>query len=430
MLSGLRPANTGIFTLTDALPDMTPTFLHYLVEQGYETVLVGRMRFVGNDQRHGFTKRVADDMTTITWNAPREKLRANRGVTLRSFGEAFCTQIIGGGESPVEYYDEYVTRAAIDYLSQPHEKPQFIVVGTYAPHFPYVGEKALYEKYLSRAVLPPSLYDPCPTKELARHHQEVSEEQALGAQAAYCAMIEQLDSRIGRVRGAFDAYCDRKGCERLFLYTSDHGDQVGDRRMFGKSTFYEKSAKIPLILAGDGIPKDTVCDALTSIMDIGPTLLEYTGAQPMQAVDGVSMAPVFSGQKAPEHAVYAEFMERPGMTLPADSYCFMIRDGEYKYMCFAKDPDCELLYNVVKDPEERVNLAGEQPEILQKMRGLAARYARAEESVRLQGMHWRFNELWMAYEKASGISAQELWLDAPESARGYPEIMVGKTQGK
>lgn len=129
------------------------------------------------------------------------------------------------------------------------------MVGTYAPHFPYVGEKALYEKYLSRAVLPPSFYDPCPTKELARHHQEVSEEQALGAQAAYCAMIEQLDSRIGRVRGAFDAYCDRKGCERLFLYTSDHGDQVGDRRMFGKSTFYEKSAKIPLILAATASPR-------------------------------------------------------------------------------------------------------------------------------------------------------------------------------
>ena len=408
MLSGLRPASTGIFTLTDALPDMTPTFLHYLVEQGYETVLLGRMHFVGNDQRHGFTKRIADDMTAITWNPPRQKLQETRGVTLRSFGEPFCTQVIGGGESPVECYDEYVTQAAVDYLSQPHEKPQFIVVGTYAPHFPYVGEKALYEKYRARAVLPASFYDPCPTRELARHHQEVSEEQALGAQAAYCAMIEQMDTRIGRVRSAFDASCDKKGCKRLFLYTSDHGDQVGDRRMFGKSTFYEKSVKIPLILAGDGIPQGAVCDALTSIMDIGPTLLEYTGAQPMQAVDGVSMAPVFSGQKPPEHAVYAEFMERPSMQQPADSYCFMVRDGDYKYMCFDKDPDCELLYNVLLDPGERDNLAGKAPEILARMRALAAQYGRAREAVRIQGLHSRFNDLWKAYEKASGVSAQEL----------------------
>ena len=430
MLSALRPAATGVFTLTDALPDMTPTFLHYLVEQGYETVLAGRMHFVGSDQRHGFTRRIADDMTTITWNAPREKLRETRGVTLRSFGEAFCTQVIGGGESPVEYYDEYVTRAAVDYLSRPHDKPQFIVVGTYAPHFPYVGGKELYEKYLARAVLPASFDDPCPTGEWARHHQDVSAEQALGAQAAYCAMIEQMDERIGRIREAFDRFCDGRGTSRLFVYTSDHGDQVGDRRMFGKSTFYEKSVKIPLIMAGDGIPEGAVCDALTSIMDIGPTLLEYTGAEPMQGVDGVSMAPVFSGQKAPEHAVYAEFMERPSMALPADSYCFMVREGDYKYICFEKDPECELLYHVVRDPDERVNLAGSEPEVLVKMRALASRYGRAEDSVRLQGLHWRYLDLWKAYEKAAGVSpqAQELWMDVPAAARDYPEIMVGKNQ--
>lgn len=177
--------------------------------------------------------------------------------------------------------------------------------------------------------------------------------------------------------------------------------------------------------AGDGIPQGAVCDALTSIMDIGPTLLEYTGAQPMQAVDGVNMAPVFSGQKPPEHVVYAEFMERPSMQQPADSYCFMVRDGDYKYMCFDKDPDCELLYNVLLDPGERDNLAGKAPEILARMRALAAQYGRAREAVRIQGLHSRFNDLWKAYEKASGVSAQELWYNVPESARTYPEIMIG-----
>ena len=97
---------------------MTPTFLHYLVEQGYETVLAGRMHFVGADQRHGFTKRIAGDLTTISWNSPREKLKKSRGVFVRSFGEAFCTQLIGGGESPVDYYDEYVVQKAVNYLNQ------------------------------------------------------------------------------------------------------------------------------------------------------------------------------------------------------------------------------------------------------------------------------------------------------------------------
>lgn len=424
MLSGLRPARTGIFTLEDALPDMTPTFLHSLVEQGYETVLCGRMHFVGKDQRHGFTKRIADDITTITWNVPRQKLSASRGVWLRTYGEKFCTSLIGGGESPVAYYDQYVTDAAIAYLSRPHDKPQFIMVGLYAPHFPYVGTKELYEKYRARAVLPASFRDPCPTGVLKRHVKAVDEEVALAAQAAYCAMVEQIDRRVGAVREAFDAYCDRKGGRRLFLYTSDHGDQVGDRSMFAKSTFYEKSAKIPLILAGDGIPENTVCDTPVSIMDIGPTLLDCAGAAPMDGIDGVSLAGALRGGGVPAHTVYGEFMERPDMSQPANSYCFMVREGDYKYMSFADDPDCELLFDVKHDPGERHNLRDERPELLARMRQLAEQYAEPEKSVKLQAQHTRLYQLMQAYEKAVGPETDELWTDVPPAAREYPEIMV------
>ena len=275
-------------------------------------------------------------------------------------------------------------------------------------------------------MLPASFRDPCPTPVYARHHQDVSEETALGAQAAYCAMIEQLDGRIARVRGAFDAYCDKKGRRRLFLYTSDHGDQCGDRSMFGKSTFYEKSVKIPLMMAGDGIAAGKVCDTPVSIMDIGPTLLEYAGADRMDGIDGVSLASAFDGGRAPEHAIYGEFMERTSMQTPADSYCFMVREGDYKYMCFAEDPACELLFNVKEDPDERNNLSGTEKDILIRMRNLAKQYAKPEESVRLQNLHTRWNKLWKAYESAVGPGTDELWTAAPPAAREYPEIMVGR----
>lgn len=425
MLSGLRPAKTGIFTLDDALPDMTPTFLHYLVELGYETVLIGRMHFVGADQRHGFTKRIAGDMTHTSWNAPRKQLEEDRGVHTRCFGEPCCTAVVGGGESPTQYYDSYVIDAALNYLSEEHEKPQFIMVGLYGPHFPYVAPKDLYLKYRERVVLPASFYDPCPTPVLARHHQNVSEDLALGIQAAYCAMIEQLDSRLAKVRSAFDSYCERKGNGRLFLYTSDHGDQCGDRSMFAKSTFYEKSAKIPLILAGDGIEAGAVCNTPVSIMDIGPTLLEYVGAQPMLDVDGVSAAPALRGLEIPEHPVYGEFLERESMQMPAHSYCFMIRSGNYKYMNFADDPDCELLFDVINDPEERINLAESSPELLSAMRALAAKHAMPEQAVRLQDQHTRFNKLWKAYESAcEGSFDVERWGNTPPQAREYPEICL------
>lgn len=425
MLSGLRPAKTGVFTLDDALPDLTPTFLHCLVAHGYETVLVGRMHFLGRDQRHGFTKRVAGDLTPTSWNAPRKKIAAERGVLARSFGEPFCTAVVGGGESPVEYYDRYVINAALEYLSQDHDKPQFIVVGIYGPHFPYVGSKELYEKYQAKAVLPDSFYDPCPTQVLRRHRQPVTEELALAIQAAYCAMVEQADEKIGQVRRAFDRYCDRNGHRRLFVYTSDHGDQCGDRSMFAKSTFFEKSAKIPLIFAGDGINPGAVCQTPVSIMDIGPTLLDYVGAEPMVDVDGVTLAPALHGDPVPEHVIYGEFLERRSMQTPADSYCFMVREGRYKYMCFRDDPGCELLFDIETDPGERHNLASERPELLENMRCLTEQYAMPEQAVALQKRHDWASSLWRAYENALETGSDvERWTDTPPEARDYPQICL------
>ena len=71
MLSGLAPHHTGIFTNNDTLPQTTPTFLHAMAAAGYETVLVGRMHFIGPDQRHGFTRRVAPDFTNSGWVRPQ-----------------------------------------------------------------------------------------------------------------------------------------------------------------------------------------------------------------------------------------------------------------------------------------------------------------------------------------------------------------------
>lgn len=73
MLSGLAPHHTGIFTNNDTLPQTTPTFLHAMAAAGYETVLVGRMHFIGPDQRHGFTRRVAPDFTNSGWVRPQKR---------------------------------------------------------------------------------------------------------------------------------------------------------------------------------------------------------------------------------------------------------------------------------------------------------------------------------------------------------------------
>ncbi len=420
MLTAKRPAETGIFTLSDAIPDMTPTFLHHLVKEGYETVLVGRMHFVGADQRHGFTKRIFPDCTTITWN--RQDMTNQRGVYESAYGGYKNTNVVGGGKSSSSYYDLRVIETALDYLSMPHEKPQFICVSIYSPHHPYVGPAELFEKYRVKVRLPESFEDEMAAdtwKNQKRNH--VSPELALDIQAAYCAMVEEMDFRMGMVHSAFQEYCRTLNHDHLFIYTSDHGDNIGDHRTLGKNNFFEKSAKIPMIFSGTGVEKNVRIKDAVSIMDLGPTVLEYIGAEPMHQVDGVSVCSSLQNKPFNEHAVYGEYINNYDKD---EKYCFMLKEKQYKYLCFSAE-DTELLYDTIKDPEERHNLIDELPETAQHMRRLAGEYRKDEQAVRVDLYHKQNYQLWKAYESATGVPYMDALFseEVPQEYLSSPEIL-------
>jgi choline-sulfatase len=431
MLTGLRPAHTGVFTLTDALSDLTPTFLHYFVEHGYETVLAGRMHFLGKDQRHGFLRRIAGDTTPVTWNVPKTLLSETRGIFMNSYGEYGATSFAGGGESPVEAYDKYVMDAAVKWLRKPHEKPQMIFVNLYGPHFPYVGRKDLYIKYRRRVKLPLSFKDKVNANTYKRHVQAVSEEFALAAQAAYCAMIEEADRYIGEIRNAFSDFCASRHSKSMFLYVSDHGDQCGDRSIFGKSTFYEKSVKIPMIAVGNGIAADHMVEEPVSIMDVEPTLLEYAGITSMNHTDGFSLLEAFENRKIPEHIVYGEFLEREKMSTSTDKYCFMVRKNNYKYISFWEEKEQDMLFDVDADPDERKNLILLEKDVTEEMRKIVKQYEMCSQAIKMEAENEKNLKLWRAYEKASGTAnGEELWTAAPALFRTEPEICIHNTKQK
>ena len=139
MISGQLPSNNGVLFNFNAISSDKATFLHSLTVAGYETVLCGRMHFVGPDQRHGYSRRVAGDRTPVFHNS----VPGNPGI--RGFDENSSVYYIGTGDSPVLAYDRYVVDHALEYLAQDHDRPQFLTVGTYGPHFPYVAPKELYD---------------------------------------------------------------------------------------------------------------------------------------------------------------------------------------------------------------------------------------------------------------------------------------------
>ena len=431
MLSGMRPARTGIFTNVDTLPDTLPTFLHHLAAAGYETVLAGRMHFIGQDQRHGFTKRIAPDITLVTWTRP-EHIKAERGVFARTFAGKWAPQVVGGGESPVLHYDELVIQAAVDYLAQPHEKPQFILVGTYGPHFPYVAPPELFYKYLKTARLPATFG----TKEdfmnpvlCALREPDARPEVGLACQTAYKGLVEHMDGLVGRVRRAFDGFVQARGTPHLFGYLSDHGDTIGEHGVFGKKTFFEKSAKIPLLLAGTGVAAGRRWDEPVSILDVGPTVCEWAGADAPERADGQSLAQILRGQDGPRgRAVLSESMDKG----PDGRWTYgcMARRGTYKFITYHGYEEQDLLFDVAADPLEQNNLAAARPQVCDGFRRLLRQVTDPAAAEALQAQHAGRARLMAAFEKQTGYDDRERYRDYPEAAKQPPEVCVTSLAGE
>jgi choline-sulfatase len=433
MLTGQLPSHTGIYTNGGVIPSDQATFLHSLGAAGYETVLCGRMHFKGPDQRHGFTRRIMGDITPVantTYRDWGEELGAYAGGKL---GMGGCVDILGGGNSPVLEYDRAVVAAALDYLADEHEKPQCIVVGTYGPHFPYVAPPELYREYRDQVEVPASWWDEgdarhpmtekkkqrmrvCPT---TGEKKEVVEDDVLAARAAYFGMITQLDRQIGEVRDAWESYLEKNRREGVFIYSSDHGDTCGEHGIFGKQTFFEGSAAIPMIFEGSRVPAGETVTSPASIMDIGPTLCEIADATAPPAQDGQSLLACFDGRNGQQdRLVLSEWIEGHENALAPGR---MIRRGRWKYVSFAHADCTGLLFDVEGDPAEVNDVAEEHPDVV---RELDARLTKDWEVARIIDRHRercaQRSLVWKAPPNPL-LRRDEHWC-VPECARHLPEI--------
>ncbi|TBL68482.1 sulfatase-like hydrolase/transferase [Paenibacillus thalictri] len=365
MLTGKLPEKTGVYTNEGAIGSDQTTFLHGMAAAGYETVLCGRMHFLGEDQRHGFTRRIMGELTPLFWGrygAARSDLGPYVGTMANQ-----SLKIIGGGTSPVLEYDKAVIQAALDYLKQDHDKPQCIVVGTYGPHHTFVAPPDMYSYYKERIDIPESFRQGELHPVLSGlRNPGLKEEVLVKLRSAYFGMIENVDRQIGEVREAWNQYLQRSGRQGVFAYMSDHGEQAGEHGLIGKSTFYEGSAKIPLVFAGDNIPAGVIVEQPVSIMDIGPTFCDFAGADTAPRPDGVSLkAQLLGGVQQQERTIVSEFVyQMDGNIVPAR----MLRQSEWKYVAYAGYEAYAQLFHIATDPQELNNLYRPDHEAVLKFR--------------------------------------------------------------
>lgn len=336
------------------------SWMHRLRERGHEVVSIGKLHFRSADDDTGFSE---SRLPMYLANGGRGWPQGLQRKPMCEFPEAAdMAAELGPGESDYTRYDREITAAAVDWLAARRTTgdPWVLFVSFVSPHFPLTAPDEYYDLYRDVELPRPfdrdsSAREPHAVMDAMRefwnyadYFDPASEVVALRNYYGLCSF---LDANIGRVLGALES-AGLSGTTQI-VYTSDHGDLIGNHGIWGKCFMYEDSAGIPMLLAGPGI-EPGVNSTPVSLNDIAATACETVGVsmpQPVQAWRGRPLQ-AFIAEPEPERAVLSEYHD-------GGSPCgiFMLRRGNFKYLYFAEGHP-PLLYDLANDPRELENLAG------------------------------------------------------------------------
>jgi choline-sulfatase len=371
MLTGAYASTLGCYDNASVLPSDVPTIAHYLATAGYETVLSGKMHFVGPDQLHGFRRRLTTDVfpAGLAWVPVLEE----DGSFVRG-GHAHNYVPPNVGVRPWTKflaYDEETHFRALEYLrgrvGQPEAEPFLLVASYHHPHDPFHVTQELWDLYEDAEIDVPSLPADLDSTYSAMDRwaneahgvDEVRLDDAGNLTAlrrAYYGLVTYVDRKLGELLAALDQTGEREDTVVVFL--SDHGDMLGEKRMVQKRCFYEWSARVPLVLAlPDGRGAGTTVSEPVSLLDVLPTLLDLVGHPEGERLplDGSSLVPLVDGGRDPQRTVLSEYHVEK-----VRAPCFMARRGRHK-LVHVHGHD-EQLFDLDADPGEWESLAG-RPEV-------------------------------------------------------------------
>jgi len=358
----------GYWDNADAYEGAIPSWHHRLRDRGHRVVSIGKLHFRGlPDDDNGFSEEIipmniiegkGDLMGLVRTDLPERNLSWK------------IAKLAGPGETSYTFYDREIATKAQIWLREEapkyRDKPWVLFVSFVCPHFPLVAPAEFYYQYPVDEMPLPKQYaqNERPLHPYLRDYSDsfcydryFDDDKLKKAIAAYYGLCTFLDDNIGKVLRTLDATGLTDNTR--VLYTTDHGDNLGARGLWGKSTMYEEVAGVPLIIKGPDIPQGVKITAPASHVDTYPFILESTGASVPEAYDthpGKSLFKLATGP-APDRSVLSEY-HGMGSTTGA----FMIRHGKYKYVHYVAYPP--QLFDLEADPEELSDLA-EKPEFAQ-----------------------------------------------------------------
>ena len=448
-MSGALPSQTGVYDNAAEFGSDIPTFAHHLRRAGYFTCLSGKMHFVGPDQLHGFERRLTTDIypADFGWTPDYRNPDSRIDWWYHNLGS-----VTGAGPAEIsnqmDYDDEvafHAERMLYDLARGDHggdhggDRPWCLTASFTHPHDPYVARSRFWDLYENIPELTPTI-GAIPFEAQDPHSQrlmhaadyasfDIRPEHIRRARQGYFANISYLDDKIAGILDVLDR-CHLAE-NTIVLFVSDHGDMLGERGLWFKMSFFEGSARVPLLIAGPGIAPATI-RAPVSTIDVTPTLTGLAGIDLGEVepwTDGESLAPLLAGgaRTAPVLMEYAA----EGSAAPMVA----IRDGRWKYTSCKLDPP--QLFDLETDPHEQHDLAADptHAEIADRFAGQVAtrwdlarfdrdvRQSQARRHITYQALRngafypWDFQPLQKASER---YMRNHMDLNVLESNRRYP----------
>jgi choline-sulfatase len=375
--TGMPVHKIGMWDNANAFDGSLPSWHSLLRDRGHQTVSIGKLHFRSADDDNGFSDEqigmhIIDGQGDLL-GLIRDEDMVKRGGSWKMAGMA------GPGESIYTRYDRDIASRAISWIYEEApkytDKPWVLFVSFVAPHFPLTAPSEHFYHYYNQDLPEPKRYD---LREKAIHpyidtyrktfaYDEFfkTPDMVKRAQAGYLGLITFMDDQVGKVIAALDD-TGLSSTARI-AYTSDHGDNMGNRGLWGKSVMYEEAVAVPMIIAGPDIPEGRVVKAPCTILDLYPFIIDCAGerdAETLTADHSDASVTDLIAEDAPDRIAFSQYHAMGSQTA-----AYMVRKGPHKIIYYAAHPT--QYFNLDDDPEE-LNDRGSDPATQQIIEALVA----------------------------------------------------------
>ncbi len=336
-----------------------PGWGHQLQDAGRDVISIGKLHFRSSTDNNGF----AQEMIPVhVVNGIGFASILLRDLVAPYESNADFATAIGRGESSYTRYDREICSLTCDWLENhaaADNGPWTLFCSFVAPHHPVIAPGEFYDLYDHNDIAMPRLRgaDERPRHPVIDEWQIVwdydrhfhDDDHVREVCLCYHGLVSSLDHNIGKVLQALEASGAAENT--VVVYTSDHGELLGNHGMWAKMNMYEESVAIPMIAAGPGIPAGTRCNTPASHVDLHPTILKAQGLQPDDSsLPGIALQDLAAEQPC-ERAVLSEYHERGAIT-----GMFMMRWKNWKYVAYPGY--APQLFDMENDSIEEHDLGG------------------------------------------------------------------------